>query len=54
MAGAWEQEGFTGSEEAHSESSTISASLRVEQGDSACLLVSCSGNSVVFTFYEDF
>lgn len=54
MAGTWEQEGFAGSEEAHNESNTISASLRVEQGDIACLLVSCNRNSVVFTFYEDF
>lgn len=29
MAGTWEQEGFAGSEEAHNESNTISASLRV-------------------------
>ena len=54
MAGTWEQEGFAGSEEVHNESNTISASLRVEQGDIACLLVSCNRNSVVFTFYEDF
>ena len=54
MAGTWEQEGFAGSEEVHNESNTISASLRVEQGDIACLLVRCNRNSVVFTFYEDF
>lgn len=54
IAGAWEQEGLGESEQAHNESSTISASLRAEQGDIMCLLVSCNRNYAVLTFYEDF